>query len=98
MDAEFDESDILQRVRDQRCLACGSLPSDPHHLITRGAGGKDEIDNIMPLCRRHHTEVHQIGLVKMSHKYVLVEEWLDDHGWILENIGVSKWRNYGCMP
>jgi hypothetical protein len=28
---------------------------DIHHIDTRGSGGGDTIDNVILLCRRHHT-------------------------------------------
>ena len=27
---------------------------DPHHILSRGAGGDDALENIITLCRRHH--------------------------------------------
>ena len=53
------------------CLVSGChLPTDPHHVKTRGAGGRDE-SNLVPLCRVHHSECHQIGRKTFSKKYNL---------------------------
>jgi len=41
------------------CEVCGSRAQDIHHIIARGMGGgrgKDEIQNLMALCREHHVE------------------------------------------
>lgn len=46
----------------------GEFLSDPHHVRSRGAGGSD-IDNVIPLCRRHHQMFHQEGLPRMEDKY-----------------------------
>lgn len=35
--------------------------SDPHHIVTRGAGGPDA-ENLVSLCRFHHTEAHNMGI------------------------------------
>lgn len=70
------EIELLEHVRQQRCVACGRKPSDPHHVTTRGAGGKNTPDNLMPLCRWHHIEWHQGGPSKMIQKYSGVFEWL----------------------
>jgi hypothetical protein len=43
---------------------------DPHHIKSRGSGGKDD-SNILPLCRRHHSEIEQIGKKTFSKKYNL---------------------------
>lgn len=50
------------------CLNCGFQPADhndlePHHITTRGAGGKDTLENIAPLCHTCHTAIGQEFLV-----------------------------------
>lgn len=42
-----------------RCARCHSErpPLDAHHLLSRARGGKDELDNLVLLCRRCHTMV-----------------------------------------
>lgn len=43
------------------CCACGErAPSDPHHVRSRGAGGKDS--DCAPLCRECHGHLHQVGI------------------------------------
>ncbi len=37
-------------------------PLDPHHVISRGAGGGDTEDNVILLCRNHHQQAHS-GLI-----------------------------------
>lgn len=54
------------------CMICGSRPADPHHVRSRGAGHGDWVKkngNVVPLCRRHHTEVHQGGPEKFRAKH-----------------------------
>jgi 5-methylcytosine-specific restriction endonuclease McrA len=29
-------------------------PLDPHHIVFKSAGGVDEKENLITLCRRHH--------------------------------------------
>jgi hypothetical protein len=54
---------LLREVRSRGCAAAyeggcfGRV--DPHHLRTRGAGGDDVEENLMALCRMHHTVFHQ---------------------------------------
>ena len=45
--------------------------SERHHIQPRGAGGQDDEDNIMHLCRKHHIEIHQIGKETFFKKYKL---------------------------
>lgn len=33
-------------------------PHDPHHIKSRGSGGGDTPDNLICLCRAHHTACH----------------------------------------
>lgn len=54
---------------------------DPAHIKTRGAGNGDQPWNIMPLCRKHHTEQHQIGWFTFAKKYINVLNWLRENGW-----------------
>jgi ERF superfamily protein len=51
-------------VAKQPCLVCGRVPSDPHHLRfaqSRALGRKVSDEFTVPLCRRHHREVHRCG-------------------------------------
>lgn len=53
------------RVRDQgRCAYPGCthhLFLDAHHIHHWAAGGETSLDNLVLLCRRHHTFVHEHG-------------------------------------
>lgn len=62
-----DES-ALGTIRKMKCIVCG-LVAEPHHIKSRGAGGDDTIENLLPLCRIHHTEIHTIGLKAFKLKY-----------------------------
>lgn len=58
----------LAKLAHGYCLNCGIQPSDyndldPHHITTRGAGGKDVLENIAPLCRTCHNAIGQGFLV-----------------------------------
>lgn len=51
-----------ERCRYLRCCACGSKgQSDPAHLRSRGAGGRDR-GNVVPLCRPCHDAQHTEGI------------------------------------
>ena len=51
-----------ERCRIMRCCACGRrAPSDPAHIRSRGAGGRDRA-NVVPLCRTCHSLQHAIGI------------------------------------
>lgn len=44
------------RKRPCSVPGCRRWPSVPHHVLSRGAGGKDE--HTAPLCWDHHSEAH----------------------------------------
>jgi 5-methylcytosine-specific restriction endonuclease McrA len=48
----YDATDFIA------CEYCGKPGNDIHHLTARSRGGKDEIENLMCLCRECHHEVH----------------------------------------
>ncbi|EKG4882426.1 DUF968 domain-containing protein [Escherichia coli] len=48
-------------VKTQPCACCGKLADDPHHLIGHGQGGMGTKAHdlfVLPLCRKHHDELH----------------------------------------
>lgn len=46
-------------------------PSDPAHVISRGAGGKDHA-NVVSLCRLHHNQAHAIGVETFQARHGLI--------------------------
>ena len=64
---------IYQCCRHRRCLVCGDY-ADIHHLDTVGMGmNRDHVDHtqkhVMPLCRTHHENYHQLGAEKFAELY-----------------------------
>jgi hypothetical protein len=66
---------------NERCIVCNKKGIDYHHIKSRGAGGTDHDWNLLPLCRKHHTEVHKIGLRTFAQKYPNVSKFLRINGW-----------------
>ena len=78
---------------DKRCAACGRRPSDPAHIKTYATTLEDSPDNIIPLCREHHTESHKIGMATFCVKYPQVREVVYRMGWDVVTIfGTKKIR------
>lgn len=76
-----------------RCLVCNRDHADRAHVRTRGSGGGDEPENIMPLCRLHHIEQHKIGIITFIEKYPQVMTYLQDRQWtIVEVFGKKRLR------
>lgn len=54
----------LRFVASQPCTICSHQPSDPHHLRftqPRSLGRKVSDEFTVPLCRKHHRQLHQSG-------------------------------------
>ena len=64
-------------LADQPCLCCGH-EAEWHHLTTQKNFGGNAPDNMMPLCREHHTEIG-MGLGKLMEKYPRIKHWLIEH-------------------
>ena len=50
---KYDVSDFIP------CEVCGARATDIHHIESRGMGGtslKDDINNLMALCRKCHID------------------------------------------
>jgi hypothetical protein len=55
----FGSPERVKFVAALPCLVCGVLPSENHHVRSRGAGGS--YHDVVPLCRRCHDRFHTIG-------------------------------------
>ncbi|HAH8699308.1 TPA: DUF968 domain-containing protein, partial [Escherichia coli] len=58
-------------VKTQPCACCGMPADDPHHLIGHGQGGMGTKAHdlfVLPLCRKHHDELHA-NTVAFEEKY-----------------------------
>lgn len=75
------DENLVNEVREQPCVACKKPPrSEAHHITTRGAGGGDTGENLMPLCKNCHYEWHYSGISKFLWKNPHVKEWLMQKG------------------
>ncbi|MFI5342858.1 MAG: putative HNHc nuclease [Chlamydiales bacterium] len=75
---------LLDSFHDRRCKACGRPGSDACHIKSKGSGGDDVWNNVIPLCRKHHCEQHSIGWRKFCSKYPSVELYLNSIGWYFD--------------
>lgn len=51
----------IEYIKQFPCAVCGCRATDAHHIHTRGAGGGDELENLIQLCRVCHQRCHQLG-------------------------------------
>lgn len=62
--ARIKDKAHLKRVCEMRCYVCPVSPCDAHHLMraeSRGMGYKTGDDCVIPICRNHHSQLHNIG-------------------------------------
>ena len=70
----------LDFIKKQPCIICGTTQGiDPHHVTSVGAGGTDKQDNVIPLCRKHHSWIHCVGLFEAIREYSIIYRWLILH-------------------
>jgi hypothetical protein len=79
---------VYALIKKMRCLVCNRTKVDVCHVKSRGAGGSNEIHNLMPLCRIHHQEQGQIGILTFISKYDAVESYLTAMGWEITSRGL----------
>ncbi len=76
---------VLADVRKKPCSVCRNpAPSDASHIRSRGAGGPDQKFNVVPHCRRHHNEWHQIGAKFFFTRYPHFWIQLEEAGWYFD--------------
>ena len=86
--------EYMKELKRSACIAC-SVPgiSDIHHIKSRGSGGKNDVWNMIPLCRFCHSFWHQAGYGRFFKKFPHVLGFLLDLGWELNG---SKLRYYAA--
>lgn len=57
--ARIQNQKTIDSCRRPYCEICGSpCSNEPHHIVTRGAGGNDVPENLIQLCPVCHTKAH----------------------------------------
>ena len=81
---------LAQYCRELPCCGCHRpAPSDPAHIRSRGAGGKDRA-NVVPLCRECHQLQHQVGILTFAErKGINLQAIADALTAVLEGDGVE---------
>lgn len=69
-------------LMSKKCAVCGR-PADLHHVDVVGMGrDRKEICHIgmraLPLCRKHHTEIHTVGQEDFLRRYILEPVKIDE--------------------
>ena len=81
--ARLTNEKLIKRFREETggCLMGCWNQSVGHHVITKGANGPDLVENLMPLCKVHHDEIHATSINYMSNTYWEIKSWLNYFKW-----------------
>ena len=79
---QSDKAMLYWATVNRNCVICGKPGSDLAHYQTVGSGrNRNKINHtnnkVLALCRKHHTEQHQIGMDTFNSKYHLQDSWVD---------------------
>lgn len=77
----LEDRKLLDKFHSMRCAACSATPCDPAHIKSRGSGGDDVDDNLIALCRKHHTQHGAIGWFNFCEEHPNVRWILHKKGW-----------------
>ncbi|MDU0476327.1 putative HNHc nuclease [Staphylococcus chromogenes] len=77
-----DKSKLYWSTVNRNCVICGRPHSDLAHRYAVGRGrDRTKINHygnqVLALCREHHTEQHNIGMDSFNDKYHLHDSWVD---------------------
>ncbi|WP_194747640.1 putative HNHc nuclease [Staphylococcus chromogenes] len=77
-----DKSFLYWSTVNRNCVICGKTHSDLAHRYAVGRGrDRTKINHygnqVLALCREHHTEQHNIGMDSFNDKYHLHDSWVD---------------------
>ena len=59
----------LHHVRSLDCYVCRDSETEPHHVLPGGVGMKGTDFGVVPLCRRHHDDYHNMGKETFQKRY-----------------------------
>jgi 5-methylcytosine-specific restriction protein A len=63
------------RCEARRPLVCRLHSTEPHHILMKSQGGKDEDSNLMAVCRPCHDWIHAHPEISYSKKWL--RHWWD---------------------
>lgn len=91
-----ENQDLLGFIKSLPCISCQTESVDicPHHVRTKGAGGHDIPENLMPLCKQCHVLIHQLGTSAMARVRPNVKKWLILADWEYDSKR-DKWAFFG---
>tara|TARA_R100000781_G_scaffold78532_1_gene48694 strand:+ start:95 stop:409 length:315 start_codon:yes stop_codon:yes gene_type:complete len=74
-----ENREYLELIAQRPCMICNTRPVQVHHLLKpkdkkRGLGMRSGDEHVVPLCFKHHTELH----TKWGDEFKFFEHYLGD--------------------
>ena len=63
MQNDSDSNKNLAKRFLYRCVVCFGHYNEIHHIVPKSLGGEDVAENKVPLCQKHHKEIHRTGAI-----------------------------------
>ena len=77
-----ENKELCASYHNMPCVVCGSRREIVgHHIKSKGSGGDDSKENLIPVCFIHHAEVHQLGLTKLCSRYSNLKWYIVGLSW-----------------
>lgn len=74
---------VKERVYERdngECIICHDRATDAHHVIFRSQLGKDDVNNVVCLCRYHHEMAHGTRAKEMRAYFQAYLQEVKHHG------------------
>lgn len=85
---------VIDACRRPTCEVCGRpVGGEPHHIISRGAGGPDIPENLIQLCKTCHIHAHNGQLKKEKILWTIASRFHTTPTKILEKIEAARPRS-----
>lgn len=77
-----DKYFLYKSTINRKCVICGAPNSDLAHFQAVGRGrNRNKIDHyenkVLALCRKHHTQQHDMGMISFNKLHHLESSWID---------------------
>lgn len=82
---------LRDSYKSMNCIVCGSRGCDPCHIKSYATTLEDKEENLIALCRMHHSMQHSKGFGYMMDRFPIFKNHLNAMGFFAEEVfGIRK--------